>query len=210
MGKSRSTSSPARKTRASRAADRADHTSMDGPSAADDAARASPSLRAALDDCTAKLGAIARPAELRDVDSILQPHDRFEKEMAAWKDSSAITYESTDKPAERIAKAIEGRKAEGLILLTRELLDCRSPRGGGTEILAFVHWADSPAKQDLKRGYSGITCYISEVGLPPCQPGASALSGELAGLGLRSRGALPRPPSPRYRCCCPCPMRPNG
>jgi hypothetical protein len=178
MGKSGSTSSPARKTRASRAADRADHTSMDGPSAADDAARASPALRAALDDCTAKLGAIARPAELRDVDSILQPHDRFEKEMAAWKDSSAITYESTDKPAERIAKAIEGRKAEGLILLTRELLDCRSPRGGGTEILAFVHWADSPAKQDLKRGYSGITCYISEVHVGP-------------------RASLQRPPCPQ-------------
>ena len=129
-----------------------------------------PALQQSLRESARRLGMVLRPAELRDVDSIAPIHGCFEKEMSLFENSELESFASLRDPALGVRQSIL-TPGEGLILLTRELADCRSPRG--VDVAGFLYWrddrvpnADTKNIKGLDMILKGTSCYIAEVRAP--------------------------------------------
>lgn len=126
-----------------------------------------PALREGLRACARTLGMTLRDAEMRDVASIAPIHSSFEKEMSLFENSELKTFTSLTDPAAGVRQSIE-TPGEGLILLSRELADCRSP--GGVDVAGFLYWRDDCVPNADTKNIKGVTkilrgtsCYIAEV-----------------------------------------------
>eukprot|EP01043_Picozoa_sp_COSAG02_P046489 COSAG02_NODE_4353_length_5461_cov_3.183141_2_plen_314_part_00 len=154
-------------------------------------------LRQGLRECARTLGMTLRDAEMRDVDSIAPIHCSFEKEMSLFENSELTTFTSLNDPAAGVRQSIE-TPGEGLILLTRELADCRSPHG--VDVAGFLYWrddrvpnADTKNIKGVGKILKGTSCYVAEV-RPPPRPSV------VAGTAWLSIGRQPGLGNPLYGC----------
>jgi hypothetical protein len=154
-------------------------------------------LRQGLRECARTLGMTLRDAEMRDVDSIAPIHCSFEKEMSLFENSELTTFTSLNDPAAGVRQSIE-TPGEGLILLTRELADCRSPHG--VDVAGFLYWrddrvpnADTKNIKGVGKILKGTSCYVAEV-RPPPRPSVVAATAWLAIGGQPGLG------NPLYGC----------
>jgi GNAT superfamily N-acetyltransferase len=108
----------------------------------------------------ANLGLHVREATIADASGLREAHLRFSMEMQVWDRGSDPERDGVpDSLTSGIRELIEAEGGERILLLTRELPDCRT-----STIVGFVYSYD-----DTVRG--GTSCYIAQVYVEPSERG---------------------------------------